>query len=232
MGYHGLVGCYSAWARPSRAPPDSPRPHAAPFFITPCVFLVALTYTASTQIPNKSAALRTDDSPDHPIGLGGPDLVCICFEKEKGRIAKKLCLVQPERAIIYCVIAATGLWHLGACIFIFGTQLANVHQPDGLHSPEGEERQDTQEAQAGEGGGGRGVFVGCSPLFPGGGGGVMSLRAGAHISCFWLSITCQWPVGVYGRFDWLSQPQSRWRGPKDREFSQSESSENGPQACS
>jgi hypothetical protein len=37
----------------------------------------------------KSAVLRTDDPPGHPIGLGGSDLAC--FEKEKGFIGGVLC---------------------------------------------------------------------------------------------------------------------------------------------
>jgi hypothetical protein len=50
------------------------------------------------RLPPKAAVLRADDPPGRPVGLGGRDLACL----EKGRIATKLCLVGPKRALLLC----------------------------------------------------------------------------------------------------------------------------------
>ena len=39
-----------------------------------------------------------EDLPGRPVGLGGHDLACL----ENGRIATKLCLVDPKRALLLC----------------------------------------------------------------------------------------------------------------------------------
>jgi hypothetical protein len=50
------------------------------------------------RLPPKAAVLRADDPPGRPVCLGGHDLACL----ENGRIATKLCLVDPKRALLLC----------------------------------------------------------------------------------------------------------------------------------
>jgi hypothetical protein len=97
--------------RPTRLAPLRPP------FLLPALCLVALTYAG-----NKSAALigpmtRLATRLAWAVPIWAHASRRPRRRRGEGQDRTKLCLVQPERAVItQHVVVATGLWHHGACI--------------------------------------------------------------------------------------------------------------------
>jgi hypothetical protein len=123
------IARHRATAPPRRAIPPAarlaPPPYCGPFLL-PLVFSGTHSHM---RLPPKSAVLRTDDLPGHPIGSGAVPIWAAWRAlagasrrrrrregRQGARTATKLCLVQPERVVMHYITAAIGLWHLNAGI--------------------------------------------------------------------------------------------------------------------